>query len=399
MHAKGVQAVIVAQPTLDRGGGPETHRPRDQPDGQRRPRQHETRRRRNGHQPGNCAGNRAENGRFPTQVPLREGPAHGRTCRGDLGDQHRHAGAPIGAERAAGVEAHPADPQQAGADHRVCQVIRRHVFLPVAKPLPQHQGADQAGDAAVYFHDCAAGEVGDTHDGKPAVGAPDPMRQRGVDQQRPQREEHQHGGELHPVGAASCHHGRRDDGESHLEHDEHALGDRGRLCVGRAGAERKRLVPPVREAIEEQAREIADPGIAIAESEGITRHHPHHRHRRAQAERLHHDREHVLLTHHAGIKQRQAGYGHQQHQHGADQHPRDVACLDMWHPRVPHFACCARTNKRANINRLPNTAREADVPRCWAAPIAHWTGNCTGSHRNRPKDRCPFVGQHCTRLS
>ena len=45
------------------------------------------------------------------------------------------ARARIGAERRAAVEAEPADPQQAGADHRQRQIVRRHVVAAVAAPL------------------------------------------------------------------------------------------------------------------------------------------------------------------------------------------------------------------------------------------------------------------------
>ena len=83
----------------------------------------------------------------------------------------------------------PNQPTQssAGADHRVGQVVRGHVVVPVAHALAEHQRADQAGDAGVDVHHRAAGEV------EPRPGAssqPPPQTQWAigrVDQQRPQR--------------------------------------------------------------------------------------------------------------------------------------------------------------------------------------------------------------------
>ena len=37
--------------------------------------------------------------------------------------------------------------------------LRRHVVLPEADALADHEGADEAGDAGVDVHDGAAGEV------------------------------------------------------------------------------------------------------------------------------------------------------------------------------------------------------------------------------------------------
>ncbi|MBN9517059.1 recombinase family protein [bacterium] len=100
-------------------------------------------------------------------------------------------------------------------------------------------------------------------------------------------------------------------------------------------AQRERLVPPVGETVEEQPRQVAHPGVAVGEGQRIAGDHPHHRHRGAQDERLHHRRQHVLLADHAGVEQRQPRHGHQQDQHGAGQDPGHVARHDMLHVREP----------------------------------------------------------------
>ena len=123
---------------------------------------------------------------LPRVDPLREHPGQRRRRGGELGDGHRHAGIAAGADCRAGIEAEPADPQQRGADHRVDQVVRRHVLGAEALALAEHQGADQAGDAGVDVHHGAAGEVEHAPVAEEAA-APHPVGDRRVDDQRPQR--------------------------------------------------------------------------------------------------------------------------------------------------------------------------------------------------------------------
>ena len=59
----------------------------------------------------------------------------------------------------ADVEAVPADPQQAGAEHGERQVVRRHRVLRPADALADDQGEHQAGDTGVDVHGRAAGVV------------------------------------------------------------------------------------------------------------------------------------------------------------------------------------------------------------------------------------------------
>ncbi len=78
---------------------------------------------------------------------------------GDLGHGHGHAGAIVGRDRAAGVEAEPADPQHGGADHGVAQVMRRHGGGRIALALAEHRGRHQTGDTGIDVHHGAAGEI------------------------------------------------------------------------------------------------------------------------------------------------------------------------------------------------------------------------------------------------
>ena len=67
--------------------------------------------------------------------------------------------ADLGEDDRADVEAVPAEPQQARADHGQRQVVRLHRLLHEADPAPDDQGQDAAGDTGVDVHDRATGVV------------------------------------------------------------------------------------------------------------------------------------------------------------------------------------------------------------------------------------------------
>ena len=76
-----------------------------------------------------------------------------------MGRDDGKAGARVGAERRAAVEAEPADPQQPGADHRQRQIVGREILGAVAAPRAEHESGDQPGDAGIEMHHRAAGEI------------------------------------------------------------------------------------------------------------------------------------------------------------------------------------------------------------------------------------------------
>src|SRR5215813_11571713 len=114
--------------------------------------------------------------------------------------------------------------------------------------LAEHEAAHQAGDAGVDMHHRAAGEVeylvpagevallvgiGDAED---TVWPPHPVRDRRVDEDRPQADEPQHRRELHALGESPSDQRRRDDREGQLEAEVDALGDRRREWIRIADA-------------------------------------------------------------------------------------------------------------------------------------------------------------------
>ena len=157
------------------------------------------------------------------------------------------AGDAVGRERAAGVEAEPAEPQQAGAEQRERHVVRQQRRrLDSRGACPTHQRGDQRGDAGVDVHDRAAGEVERAHLREPAA-APHPVRDRAVDDERPQRDEHHVGREAHALDDRAGDQRRRDDRERALVAHEQQVRNRALRLRGRrrAGTARDSVADPV----------------------------------------------------------------------------------------------------------------------------------------------------------
>ena len=95
------------------------------------------------------------------------------------------AARPLRAERRAGVEAEPAEPEDAGADQRQRQRVRGHRRARPAAPPPDHQHDGQRRDARVDVHDGAAREVERAPLEQPARRREHPVRDGRVHEDRP----------------------------------------------------------------------------------------------------------------------------------------------------------------------------------------------------------------------
>ena len=89
-----------------------------------------------------------------------------------------------GRDRAAGVEAEPAEPEQAGAEQRERDVVREDRLPREVLARADHDRRDKRGHAGVDVDDRAAREVERAHLRQPAA-APDPVRDRAVDERPP----------------------------------------------------------------------------------------------------------------------------------------------------------------------------------------------------------------------
>ncbi len=152
--------------------------------------------------------------------PFDEHPGERRRGGGNLGVEHGGAGKAVGSEFRAGVEAEPADPQQRSADHRIDEVVRRHVGGAVALALAENERADETRDTGVDVHDGAAGEVEHAEQRRgsrrPRPNARSGSRRRAATgaMKISSAENFMRSAKAPPISAG------RDDGEGHLEHRE-----------------------------------------------------------------------------------------------------------------------------------------------------------------------------------
>ncbi len=107
--------------------------------------------------------------------------------------------------------------------------------LLVVRPASHADHRDGGGHGGVDVHDRAAGEVERAHLEQPAA-APHHVRQRRVDEHRPEADERHVGREPHALDDRARDQRRRDDGERALEaHEQHVRNQRrARRRVGRS---------------------------------------------------------------------------------------------------------------------------------------------------------------------
>src|SRR6266480_3398515 len=192
----------------------------------------------------------------PTPCTAKTSSASSTRDRGgssDVGDCEGAGGQAAGGQRGAGVEPEPAEPQQPGAEHDHRDVVRL-LAVPVHVAPADHQRDDERGHARADVDDRAAREVERAELVQPAVGRPDPVGDRRVDEDRPQdREEHERAEAL-PLGERARDQRRRDRREHELEHGEQHERDRhgvdGRWNLTDAVEEREVEAPDEAEAVD-----------------------------------------------------------------------------------------------------------------------------------------------------
>ncbi len=194
--------------------------------------------------------------------------------------------------------------------------------------LAEHDGAHQSGDAGVDVHDRAAREIEYLHQcgivagGEDPVRSPDPVRDRRIDENRPQADEPEHGREFHALGERAGNQRRRNDGERHLEADVHALGNGRGEGIGIADPS---LADVAQDVLEEHAIQAADKGRAGAKRHAVGDEREKDRDEAGDGETGHHGVADVLLAHHAAIEQPKARDRHHQDECDGSEHPCGVA--------------------------------------------------------------------------
>ena len=156
----------------------------------------------------------------------------------------------------------------------------------------------QRREARGHVHDRAAGEVEHAPLPQEALRMPRPMRQRAVDEDAEQADEHQIGREAHALGKRAGDQRRRDDGELQLKHREEDERDRRRQIGMRRAADASE---------HEVGPRVADEAVeAVAEAEAEADDDPEQRDHAQRDEALKHRRDDVLGAHHAGVEDTRA---------------------------------------------------------------------------------------------
>ena len=180
----------------------------------------ETGRRGDGHQADHRAGGDAQYTGLAGVAPGEEHPAQGSGRGGGVGVDKGVGGQAVGGQGTARVEAEPPEPQEAGAQHGVGDVMRLHGGLWEALAGPDGYGEGKGREPGRDMHHGAAREVQGSHGSHPAAVAPHPVAQGIIYYGCPEQSEDQEGLEAHPLHEGAGDQGRRDHREHHLEGGE-----------------------------------------------------------------------------------------------------------------------------------------------------------------------------------
>jgi len=158
----------------------------------RRPSWHVARRGRDSYEARNGARAEAHSGPFVIKPVVDQGPRYAAHGRSQVRHYTSHDSAQIRAERAAAIEAEPADPQEDSANDYVGDVVRavrQAVCVLVAVALAEHDAKCQGCRARGDVHRGAAGEVEPAQLVDPAGGVPGPAGDGVVDDRGPDEDE------------------------------------------------------------------------------------------------------------------------------------------------------------------------------------------------------------------
>src|SRR5262245_51657752 len=226
---------------------------------------------------------------------------------------------------------HP-HPQQASASLGHPRCMRWLHLVGKAYARPEQDGEDKCGNSGSQVHHKAAGKIENAPLRKPAP-APNPMCDRHVDEKKPKEREQKHGAKAHSLHKSADDERGRDNGEGHLEHEEHGLGDA-----------RVRGGGIARHAEQQCLLQVANPGARAVEGQAIGAKKPNYRDEAGYGEALHQHGEQVLGADQPTIEQGQPRQSHEQNQGRRSYQPSGVPrvdhgvspCTKLWLCRKPY---------------------------------------------------------------
>lgn len=173
-----------------------------------------------------------------------------------MSDQHGHTGGTIGGDLTTSVKTKPTDPQHGRADHDNGGVVRGTDSMGEVGSWADRFGEDERGNTCGRMHDYAARQIQRAGLHHPST-APDPVGYRRVNDDEPEGGKEHHGAKLEAFDERADNQAGRDDRERHLKHDEDGFGESAAV----------ELIDG--DTFEEQVLQIADPRVAIGESQAV----------------------------------------------------------------------------------------------------------------------------------
>ena len=174
-------------------------------------------------------------------------------------------GEAVGSQGASGVKTKPSEPEHGGTENDKRYIVDPvgHVFISAA--FSKKERKDKSADAGADVYDVSAGKIHRTDCGEKTALSPYHMRQRVIDDQRPQGCEQKQCFEFHTAHQGTCDQSRCDHGKHHLKGAEDQM--RKIFCV-RTGFHA--------DAVQAEPAEISDdPQMVAAEGQRISEQSPH----------------------------------------------------------------------------------------------------------------------------
>ena len=322
MHTERIKGVVITEPRLEFPAREEGNDTRQDADDHCAGSIHETASRGDHHQTRDDAGAESQDAGLALDQPFHHRPDEASRGRCERGGGEGVGGDAVRPERAARVEAVPADPEHARADHTKHHAVRGHRLFREAQARLEDQAEDQGRPTGGHVHHRAAGEVNGfdrririeraAHE---TVRGPNHVSEREVNREHPDGNEQQHRRELHAFGDCADDERRGDDGERELEDGPHIVRDPVIAMSGFGAGD----------TFEHGEIKASEEGAFVGERQAIAAQPPEDGDQSGDAHTLRHHGQHVLFANEAAVEQCQTRQGHEQHQRGGGHLPCVVA--------------------------------------------------------------------------
>src|SRR2546421_6333907 len=225
--------------------------------------------------------------------------------------------------------------------------MRLDLLLTEADSPAEHEGSDQGRNAGADMDDGPAGEVERAELVKPSPRAPDPVRDRVVDEGRPEQREDHEGLEALPFSERAADQGGRDNGKHHLEKHEGLMRDGGRVIgIGRET-----------HVVQADPFEAADDmELVRSEGEAVAPENPLDTDEAEDEKTVHDRREDVLAADEPPIEETECRR-HQHHERSRSEDPGGIATIDF------HYGIVRRLDLRREWTDVTEIVRGHRAPR------------------------------------